>query len=172
MENYAPVAANSPPRSFQEHDASLGSSSASPAHSHQCSLQSGQEFLDTISQTPVSLTASKDEVGDDQNLSDFPSPFQRAALTALQGYDDGTILAWLTGIRSFRLGGQNWFQPDCLSTPQLEAICTLKNCADSLITAWLEDARYDGQYPFFCLTNNHPLKLWRRRFQLACQSLW
>lgn len=146
MENYDPVAANPPPPS---HDASLGS----PAHSYQASLQSDQSYHDIISQTPLSITASKDEVGVDHALSHFPSTSQRAALAALQGYDNGIIFAWLTGIRSFKLGGQNWFQPECLSTQQQEAISALKHCPDSLLTAWLEAARYDGQFLFFCRTN-------------------
>ena len=150
MENYAPVTANPPPLS---HDASLGSFSASPAHSHRASLQSDQSYHDTLSQTRISVTTGKDEVGGDQDLSHIPSISQRAALTALQGYDNGIIFAWLTGIRSFKLGGQNWFQPESLSTQQQEAISALKACPDSLLTAWLEAARYDGQYPFICRTN-------------------
>ena len=149
MENHAPVTANPPPRS---HDASLGSSLANPALSYQASLQSGQSYHDTINQTYRSTTASKDEVGDDQNLSHFPSISQRVALAALQGYDNKIIFAWLAGIRSFRLGGRNWFQPENLSTQQQEAISALKDCPDSLLTAWLEAARYDGQYPFLCWT--------------------
>ena len=150
MENYAPVTANPPPRS---HYTSLGSSSANPAHSHQASLQSGQSYHDTISQTRTPVTASKGQFGDDQNLLPFPSISQRAALAALQGYDNGIIFAWLTGIRSFKLGGQNWFQPESLSPQQQEAISALKDCPDSLLAAWLEAARYDGQYPFLCSTN-------------------
>ena len=149
MENYAPVT-NPPPRS---HDASLGSSSTNPALSHQVSLQSAQTYHDTINQTHTWATASKDELGEDQNLSHSPSISQRAALAALQGCDNGTIFAWLTGIRSFRIGGQNWFQPESLSTQQQEAIVALKDCPDSLLTAWLEAARFDGQYPFLCWTH-------------------
>ena len=151
MENYAPVTANPPPRS---HDASLGSSSTNPAHSHQASLQSGQSYHNTISQTRTRtpVTPRKDEVGEDQNLSHFPSISQRAALASLQGCDNGIIFAWLTGIRTFKLGGQNWFQPESLSTQQQEAITALKDCPDSLLTAWLEAARYNGQYPFLCWT--------------------
>ena len=147
MENYAPVSANPPPRS---HDSSLGSSSANPAHTHQAPLQSGQSYQDSISQTHVSVTASKDRVrnDDDQNLSHFPSISQRAALAAVQGYDNGLIFAWLTGFRSFQLGGHDWFRPERLSTKQQEAISALKGCPDSLIIAWLEAARYDGPYQF------------------------
>ena len=150
MENYAPVTTNPPPPS---HYTSLGSSSANPAHSHQASLQSGQSYHDTISQTHRPITARRDEVGGDQIISHFPSISQRAALAALQGYDNGIIFAWLTGIRSFKLGGQNWFQPESLSTQKQEAISALKDCPDSLLTAWLEAARYDGQYPLHYWTN-------------------
>ena len=151
MENYAPVTANPPPRS---HDASLSSSSINPAASHQASLQNGQSYHDTISQTHTSATARKDELREDQNLSHSPSISQRAALEALQGYDNGTIFAWLTGIRTFEIGGQNWFQPESLSTQQQEAIFALKDCPDSLLTAWLEAARFDGQYSFLCWTHD------------------
>ena len=151
MENYAPVTANPPPPLHD--DASLGSSSNNPALSHQASLQSGQSYHDIIGQTRTSITANKDELGEDQNLSHSPSIAQRAAVAALQGYDNVIIFAWLTGIRSFKLGGQNWFQPECLSPQQQEAISALKDCPDSILAAWLEAARYDGQYPFLCLTN-------------------
>ncbi|KAM0798465.1 hypothetical protein BDR22DRAFT_891258 [Usnea florida] len=143
MENYAPVTVDPPP---PLHDASLGSSSANPAKSHQASLQTAQSYHETISQTHLPVTASKDEVGDDQNLSYLPSTSQRVALAALQGYDNGTIFAWLTGIRSFKFGGQKWFRLESLSTQQQEAISALKDCPDSLLTAWLEAARYDGNF--------------------------
>lgn len=151
MENYAPVAANSPPRSF--HDAPLGSSSLSPPHSYQRSLQPRRRYHDTIGQTRTLATTSEDEVGGEYSFSDFPSISQQAALTALQDYDNGTIFAWLTGLRSFRPGGQNWFQPGYLSPQQLEAISALKNCTDSLVIAWLDFVRCGGQYPSHYCTN-------------------
>ncbi len=154
MENYAPVPQKPPPHSFQEHDALLGSSSASPAHSYQHSLQSRRRYHDTINQAPTRTSTSEDEIGSEQNPSDFPSILQQAAVTALQDYDNETIFAWLTGLRSFNLGGENWFQPGCLSPQQLEAVSALKDCTNSLILAWLDSVRYGDQYPFLCQTNN------------------
>lgn len=145
MENYTPVAPNPPPRPLQEHDAPLGSSSARPAHSYERSLQFRRRYHDTINQLPTPATTWKDEVGSEQAFADFPTASQQAALTALQDYDNGTIFAWLTGLRAFRPGGEHWFQPDCLSPWQLEAISALKDCTDNLISAWLDSIRCGGQ---------------------------
>lgn len=150
MENYASVTPISPPRSFQEHDASLGSSLASPAHPYQHSLQSRRGHQDTINQRPASATTCGDEVGNEQNSSDFPSPAQQAALSTLQDYDNQTIFAWLTGFRSFRPGGDNWFQPACLSPQQLKAISALEDYTDNLISVWLDTVRCSGQYSSHC----------------------
>lgn len=144
MENYTPVAPNPPPRPLQENDAPLGSSSARPAHSYERSLQFRQRYHDTINQLPTPATTWKDEVGSEQTFADFPTASQQAALTALQDYDNGTIFAWLTGLRAFRPGGEHWFQPDCLSPWQLEAISALKDCTDNLISAWLDSIRCGG----------------------------
>lgn len=146
MENYASVTPISPPRSFQEHDASLGSSLASPAHPYQHSLQSRREHQDTIKQRPASATTCGDEVGNEQNSSDFPSPAQQAALSTLQDYDNQTIFAWLTGFRSFKPGGDNWFQPACLSPQQLKAISALEDYTDNLISVWLDTVRCSGSF--------------------------
>lgn len=154
MENYAPVALNPVQRSFQAHDAPLGSSSASPAHSYQHPVQSRWGYHDTINQLPTPAINGEDNIGREQNSLDFPSVSQQAALTALQDYDNGTIFAWLTGFRSFRPGRENWFQPGYLSAQQLEAISALKDCADSLVSAWLDYVRNRGQYSSHCQTNN------------------
>lgn len=151
MENYAPVPPNSPPPFFQEDDAPIGSSLASPAHSYQQS-QPRPRYHDTINQPPTSATISEGQVGSERNLSDFPSISQQAALTALQDHDNGTVLAWLTGFRSFRPGGQNWFQPNCLSPQQLGAVSALKECSDNHVSTWLEFVRRGGPYMSQCHT--------------------
>ena len=154
MEDYAPVPVKSPPLSFQEHDSLLGSSSASPAHSYQLPLQSRRRYHNTINQPPTRASTGEDEIGSEQNLSDFPSISQQAAVTALQDYDNETIFAWFTGLRSFIPGGENWFQPGYFSPQQLEAISALKDCANSLVLAWLDSVRCGGQYPSLRKTNN------------------
>lgn len=142
MENHAPVAPNFPPHSFQ---IALGSS-VSPAHSHQHSLQSYPGYQYTIDQLPELTTTNEDDVSNNQNVSDLPSLYQQKALLALKNYDNRIIFAWLTGLRSFRKGHQNWFQPCSLFPQQLEAISALKDCTESLISTWLELIRYDGQH--------------------------
>ena len=152
MENCASVVTpKPPPRPYQEHDASLGSSSASPAHSYQRPLQPRRRYHDTINQLPTTAITSGDEVRREQNPTGFPSFSQQAALTTLQDYENGIVFAWLTGFRAFRPGGENWFQPDGLSAQELEAISALKDCTDSLISAWLDYIRCGGQYAF-CLS--------------------
>ena len=151
MGNHRPVRQDSPPPSFQEHDASLGSSSANPAPSyHHHSLQSRRRYHDTIVQPATPATTSEDGVGSEQQLADSPSTSQQAALTALQEHDNGTIFAWLTGLRSFTPGGKNWFRPDSLLPQEFEAILALKDCTDSLISAWLDCIRSNGQCQFYC----------------------
>lgn len=150
MENYASVAPTSPPHSFPEHDAPLGSSLASPGHSYQQYWQSRRKYLDTTHQPHSSATIREGEIGSDQKFSEFPSFSQQAALTTLQDCDTGTICAWLTGLRS----GENWFQPSCLSVQQLEAISALKDCTNSLVSAWLDHIRRGGQYPSQCRMND------------------
>lgn len=167
MEDYAPVAAISPPRSFQEHDAPLGSSSASPAHSFPPPLQSHRRYHDSINQPPPPRTTSEEKAFSEQNFPDIPSVYQQAALAVLQDYDNATIFAWLTGFRSFRPGGENWFQPRRLSRQVVEAISALKDCADSLVSAWLDAIRCGGNYPSHRWANSQPLMTWRRKFQCA-----
>lgn len=144
MEDYPPVIPNPTPPSFQEHHAPLGSSSAGPAHSYQQSLPSRRRHHKAINQPPTSATISEGEVGKEPNLVYLPSSSQQAALTTLQDYDNTIILAWLTGLRSFRPGAANWFQPDCLLPQELEAISALKECSDSLVSAWLDSTRCGG----------------------------
>lgn len=150
MENYASVAPNSPPHSFPEHDAPLGSSLTGPGHSYQQYWQSRRKYLDTTNQPHSSATIRQGEICSDQNFSELPSDSQQVALTTLQDCDIGTICAWLTGLRS----GENWFQPGCLSAQQLEAISTLKDCTNSLVSAWLDHIRRGGQYPSQCRMND------------------
>ena len=167
MEDYAPVAPVSPPRSFQGHDAPLGSSSADPAHSFPHALQSRRRYHDTVNQPSTPRTTGEGKAVSEQKLSDFPSVSQQTALTALQHYDNATIFAWLTGLRSFRPGGENWFQPRRLSRQELEAISALKDCADSLVSVWLDAIRGGGQYSPHRRTNGQSLMIWRRKFQCA-----
>lgn len=142
MENYASVAPNSPPHSFPEHDAPLGSSLTGPGHSYQQYWQSRRKYLDTTNQPHSSATIRQGEICSDQNFSELPSDSQQVALTTLQDCDIGTICAWLTGLRS----GENLFQPSCLSAQQLEAISTLKDCTNSLVSAWLHHIRRGGSF--------------------------
>ena len=144
MEDYPSVIPSPPPLSSQEHDAPLGSLSVSPAYSYQQSLPSRQRHHRAVDQPPTSATISEGEFGSEQNLLYLPLYSQQAALTALQDYENTTIFAWLTGLRSLRPGAANWFQPGCLSSQQLEAISALKECSDSLILSWLDSTRCGG----------------------------
>ena len=146
MEIYPPVIPNPPPRFSQEHDAPLGSLSAGPAYSYQQSLPSHQRYHNTIDQPRTSSTINEGEVGSGYTLLYLPSSSQQAALTALQDYDNSTIFAWLTVLRSFRSGAEKWFRPGSLTPQQLEALSALKDCSDSLISAWLDSTRRSGQY--------------------------
>ena len=110
----------------------------------------------SLSSRGTPAITSGDEVGREKNSTGFPSVTQQAALTTLQDYENGTIFAWLTGLRAFRPGGENWFQPGCLSAPQLEAISVLTDCTDSLISAWLVNIRCGSQYASYFSTSQSP----------------
>ena len=164
-------ASNPPPTSFQKRDALLGSSSASPAEAYQPYFEPRRGYHDTIPR-PGSLHG--DEGGSGQDISDFPSTSQQAALALLQDYDNGTIFAWLTGLRSLRSGSESWFHPGCLSFQQLEAISALKDCNDGLVVAWLDSARCDRQYPshywLYSKSSNVMVQEASMRFQITIEA--
>ncbi len=141
MENYSPVSLAVPPR----HEPLLGSFPTDPTRSYQHSSQSRREHHNVYD--PSQVVTNTTGPTHDYNFSTCPSSSQQAALVVLQKFDDQIILAWLTGLRSYRPDETHWFQPGCLSSEQFEAISVLKDCSDGLVSAWLDFTRRVGWYP-------------------------
>lgn len=80
----------------------------------------------------------------DHGVDCSPSARQFTAIDILQQLDNETILAWLTGLRTFRPGSDHWFQPSKLKPQHLNAISSLKEWSDDLVLAWLDSARRTG----------------------------
>ena len=144
MENNPPNPLATPSR----HDSSLASFSTDPTNFYQHSSPSHREHQNVFvsSQVATGISTSAHE----SNFSTYPSLSQQAALAALYKHDNQVTLAWLTGLRSFRAGENHWFQPGSLSSQEYEAVCLLKDCPDSLVSAWLDVTRSGGWYPSCC----------------------
>ena len=94
----------------------------------------------------------------ESTLNHVPTRRQFTGIRILQQLDDHTILAWLTGLRTFIPGCDHWFQPSQLKPQHLNAISSLRECADSLILAWLSSARQSGKCSSFkTRTTSSPL---------------
>ena len=75
-------------------------------------------------------------IGSEQRQT-LPTPEQQAALNELLVFDNGKIFASLTILRSIEPGFGYRAGRGCLSNQQLDAFCTLKDCDDNDILAWL-----------------------------------
>jgi hypothetical protein len=80
------------------------------------------------------LSRSVDENPYRQVTPDAPSDEQRAAaIGCLQAFDEGTILAWLTLVRSLQPGTTlraGPVGPGCLTNEHFKALSTLSTCHD------------------------------------------
>ena len=141
MENYPPNPLATPPR----HDCSLAGFSTDPTNSYHHSSPSRRELQNVFdpSQGATNISVPAHE----SSFSTYPSHLQQAALAALQKHDSHVILAWLTGLQSFRPGENHWFQPGSLSSQEYEAVLLLKDCPNGLVSAWLDASRCGGRYP-------------------------
>lgn len=148
MEESSPSSLAAPPRSFHDHDPSLGSFSTSPTHSCQHCSHSQQEHHNRVDSSQVET--NNIGITQEYNHSIYPSPSQQAALATLQGFDNEVVLTWLTVLRSFRLDGSHWFQPGSLSAQQFGAISVLQGCPDGLVSSWLDLSR-GGKYSLWCV---------------------
>ena len=72
-----------------------------------------------------------------------PSLAQQAALGILLQLGTPLVLAWLTILSSSKPGE---FQSQMLSSHQVAALIELKDCPDSLVEVWLQDAHPLGLY--------------------------
>ena len=77
------------------------------------------------------------------NASNTPSLAQQAALGVLLQLEPRVVLAWLTIFRSSKPGE---FQTTLLSSHQVAALIELKDCPDSLVEVWLQDAHQFGTF--------------------------
>ena len=88
---------------------------------------------------------------DDIDRSYFPSLVQRDAILVLQQFEDEEVVAWLKLLRSLqpdyqhRPDHQQWSPSGCLSSQQLDAASTLRDCPNGLVLAWLRSSRLSGQ---------------------------
>lgn len=145
MENYSPAFPAAPLQSSSELGILLGSFPTDPAHFCQHSSQS-RRAQDTVADPSHFLTTAIRST-QEYSSSVHPSLFQQAALAVLQEFDNQIVLAWLTGLRSFRPNRNHWFQPGSLSSKHSDAIAVLKDCPDTLVCAWLDFTRAGGPYP-------------------------
>ena len=141
MEEYPPNPLATPPR----HDPSLASLSTDPTNSYQHCSPSCREYHNVFDSSQVATNVPIP--AHEPNILTYPSTIQQAALAALQKHDKQVILAWLTGLRSFKPGENHWFQPKNLSSREHEAVFLLKDCPDGLVSAWLDITQTGGRYP-------------------------
>ena len=142
MDNSSPSSLATPHRSFQSHQTSLSNLPTNPTQIHQQSSQSHREHHSAV--LPFQVVNNSIGSTHEYNSSTYPSLLQQDALAFLQHLDNQVVLAWLTGLRSFKAGGNHWFQPRSLSSQQLEAVSLLQGCPDDLVTAWLDFTRAGG----------------------------
>ena len=76
-------------------------------------------------------------VDTDVHPDTLPTPEQKVALEELLIFEEEKILAWLTILRSLQPGFQYRAGRGCLSSQQLNALSTLKDCNDNDILTWL-----------------------------------
>ena len=89
--------------------------------------------------------ADSQSLFDEHDASNTPSLAQQAALGVLLQLEPRVVLAWLTISRSSKPGE---FQTDLLSSHQVAALIELKDCPDSLVEVWLQDAHYLGTFVY------------------------
>ena len=75
-----------------------------------------------------------------------PSQTQKEALNQLRFFDKEKICAWLTVLRCIEPGFRYCAHGGgCLSSQQLDALSTLKDCDDTKISAWLNNNSFASQ---------------------------
>ena len=108
--------------------------------------QSDRQLVSTPQPTPTlkpansfekTTTAAEDE---ERTPSSIPTPDQEAAIAVLKDVEEDKVVAWLTMLRSIEPGFQRRSGPGCLSSEQIDALNTLKECHNGNVLAWL---RYD-----------------------------
>lgn len=81
----------------------------------------------------------------DHDADNGPSLTQQAAVGVLLQLESRVVLAWLTILRSSKPGE---FQSKLLSSHHVAALIELKDCPDSLVEAWLQEAHRFGKFAF------------------------
>lgn len=79
--------------------------------------------------------------------STLPSLEQETAINDLKAFDELSVLAWLTLLRSIDPSIQlrpSHPAPGCLTSQQLRALLTLRGCHNDHVSAWLELALLSG----------------------------
>ena len=71
----------------------------------------------------------------------FPTPLQQLAVAILQGFEDVTVFAWLSLLRSLEPGYRYCAQPGSLSSQHFESLLKLKGCRFDLVLSWLRATR-------------------------------
>ena len=77
-----------------------------------------------------------------------PSLEQATAISDLKAFDDLSILAWLTLLRSIDPSihlRASHPAPGCLTSQQLRALVTLRGCHNDHISAWLDPTLLSGK---------------------------
>lgn len=144
MDTRSPNFLAAPPQSLQIHDASLGRSLEGAPHFSSHSSQFHQEIQNVGAPSQAATNTAK--FTREYNFLTSPTPVQQFALAILQDFENHVVLAWLTGLRSFKSDEDHWFQPGNLSSEQFGAISVLKDCPDELVLTWLDTARFGGSY--------------------------
>lgn len=142
MENCSPNSVTPPPQSLQSHNPSLGRFPQSPTQFLPNSSQFHRGHQNGVASSH--LVTKPPKLTHEYNLPTSPSRLQQEALAILLGFDNQTVLAWLTGLRSFRPDVNHWFQPGSLSSEQFNAVSVLKDCPEHLVSLWLDSARGGG----------------------------
>ena len=87
----------------------------------------------------------EDPAGTESNVQ-LPSQTQKEALNQLRYFDKERIFAWLTILRCIEPGFRYCARGGgCLSSQQLDALSTLKDCDDTEISAWLNLKAFASQ---------------------------
>ena len=71
----------------------------------------------------------------------FPTPLQQSAVVILHGFEDVTVFAWLSLLRSLEPGYKYCAQPGSLASQDFESLLNLKGCCFDLMLPWLRTTR-------------------------------
>lgn len=97
------------------------------------------------SEPEAQVSGENNCLASNDRASRTPSSFHRAALIHLRGTEDGTILAWLSLLRSLEPGYQHVSRPGGLTNQQFDAVFVLLDCPNDLILDWLQEIRCSGR---------------------------